>query len=228
MSTAAKGGLDPVEVLKWYGERLDYEKQVVDLANRMFSDLDCSSIDELVEEFTFLPHEGVGFVPDFAIDELGCGYPTEVILWEESNYHTGRSWTIYKVLWFIVSVFRDSEDSSRVSEVLQIEQLEEKMEHMKALAAEDLEEATEFIYGPEVDFLEVDKAVLASLNRAEVLSTRDEPGSISACGRNDHSVQLLRNSGGSYLVLTVHFGEPSKYFVVESEDEGRDIIERFW
>jgi hypothetical protein len=228
MSNTANVCVDPVEVIRWYREHPNYEKQIIDLANQMFSAVSCSSIDELVEEFTFLSHEGVGFIPDFAIDELGCGYPTEEILWEESNYDTDRSWTIYKVLWFIVSVFRDSEDSSRESEVLPAEKLEEILKRMKALVDEDRAEATEFIYGPESHFLEVDKSVLASLNSAEVLSTRDETGSISAHGSNDHSVQLLRNSSGSYLVLTVHFGEPSKYCIVESEDEGRDIIERFW
>ena len=228
MKTAEESGIDPVEVIRWYREHPEYEKQVIDLANQMFSAIGCSSIDELVEEFVFLHHEGVGFVPEFAIEELGCGYPSEEILWEESNYDTDRSWVIYKVLWFIVSVFNDSECLSREVEVASVEKTVEMTGRMKALAAEDLAESKDYVYGPESHFLEVDNSVLASLNSAEVLFTRDEPGSNSAHGRIDHSVQLLRNASGSYLVLTVHFGEPSKYCIVESEDEGRDIIERFW
>jgi hypothetical protein len=228
MKTAEESGIDPVEVIRWYRENPEYEKQVIDLANQMFSAIDCSSIDELVEEFPFLHRESVGFLPEFAIDELGYGYPSEEILWEESNYDTDRSWVIYKVLWFIVSVFNDSEGSSREVEVASVEKTEELTERMKALAAEDLAESKDYVYGPESHFLEVDNSVLASLNNAEVLSTRAEPGSNSAHGRNDHSVQLLRDSSGSYLLLTVHFGEPSRYCIVESEDEGREIMERFW
>jgi hypothetical protein len=228
MKTAEESGVDPVEVIRWYREHPEYEEKVVELANQMFSAIGCSSIDELVEEFVFLHHEGVGFVPEFAIEELGYGYPSEEILWEESNYDTDRSWAIYKVLWFIVSVFNDSEGSFREVEVASVEKTGEMTVRMKALAAEDLAESKDYVYGLESHFLEVDSSVLASLNNAEVLSTRDEPGSNSAYGRIDHSVQLLRNSSGSHLVLSVHFGEPSRYCIVESEDEGREIIERFW
>lgn len=228
MKTAEESGIDPIEVIKWYRERPEYEKQVIDLANQFFSNVDCASIDELVEEFVFSNFTGVGFVPEFVLEYLGDDLPSESELWSYRNSNTERSWKIFRVLWFIVGIVEDEYDSGRELLVLASGEYESLLAKFLKFVDEEEDEIAEYLFAGESTFTQVDDLFMTTVEDAEIIEMVFEPGIYPSVDSSEHYVELLRRVDGTFAVLTYQYGIASRYQVVESEDEGHEIIERFW
>jgi hypothetical protein len=228
MKTAEESGIDPVEVIRWYREHPEYEKQVIDLANQFFSNVGCSSIDELVEEFIFSNFAGVGFIPEFVLDYLGDSLPSESELWSYCNSNTDRSWRIFQFLWFIVGITEDPYDEGKSFYVVAREQYESLLQKFTNLVDEEEDEIAEYLVAGEATFTQVDDLFLAKIKDAMIIHTAFVSDGWTTVDSSEHYVELLHLVDATYALLTHHYGVASNFKFVESESEGREIIEGFW
>jgi hypothetical protein len=228
MSSSYDSAADPAEVVAWFNAQPDLAVHVIAFANTLYEDWDCSSIDDVVEEFEFWNVGQLGFVPVDLIENLGEFLAGEEIIWESRTYVTGREWVVYKVWWFVVSIFKDIEGLNESVHLFPVSQLEKAIDEASKEASEDEDEGFDFLYSPEKDFEDIDDVIRVKIDAGTVILERIDPSSLYGRGTRDHFVQLLRLDDGTFIVATTHFDQTSKYRFVESESEGREIIEKFW
>lgn len=215
------------EVVAWFTAHSDLAVQVITFANSLNEDVAYSSITDVVQNLEFYEAGEVGFIPSTLIENLGEFWDGEEVLWESRTYENGREWAVYKVWWFIVSIFKDFESESRI-QIFPLDQQQKVILEVSQEASEDEDEALDFVYSPESFFLDVDDQVQIKIKTGVVIFEKFEPASFYGRGTRDHIVQLLLLDDGAFIVSTTHFDQLSKYLVVESESEGREILEKFW
>jgi hypothetical protein len=217
---------DPVEVVAWFKSQPDLAVHVIAFANALYEDWDCSSIDDVVEELEFWNVGQLGFIPIALIENLGGRRLGEEMIWSAHSYETNREWVVYKVWWFIISIFKDSEGILRWPRLFPDWQHEKAMRDASQQVSRDEAETSNIVFSPVSNFLDIDDQIQSRINTGSLISRKR--GAFLGQGTHAPTVQLLRLNDGTFILVTTHFEQYSKYRFVESVSEGFEVMEKFW
>lgn len=226
MSSFYDSAADPAEVVAWFNAQPDLAVHVIAFANTLYDDWDCSSIDDVVEELEFWNVGQLGFIPIALIQNLGGGRVGEEVIWSAHSYDTDRDWVVYKVWWFIISIFKDSEGVIRWPRLFPDWQQEKAMRDASQQVSRDEDETSNIVFSPVSNFLDIDDQIQSRINTGSLISTKR--GAFLGRGNHASAVQLLRLIDGTFILVTTHFEQYSKYRLVESVAEGFEVMEKFW
>ena len=216
---------EPVDsnfVLDWFQKHVTERELVVDYLNESISSKSIMAIDEIAGKVDFVFCEEIGVFPSQVINDLD----EEQKVWSESSIVGGRSWGLYKVLWFLVGEWFSEEE--RTYEVFPLSMESELLRQMQKAAGEDHEEMVDFIYGVETNYLSIDDELSKRFMNIKVLSERVEESSFYGNGTRDHVVQLVEAESGDLFVVVEHYGKMEKYLPVANIKEGQIEISKFW
>ncbi len=216
---------EPVDsnfVLDWFQKHVTERELVVDYLNESISSKSIMAIDEIAGKVDFVFCEEIGVFPSQVINDLD----EEQKVWSESSIAGGRSWGLYKVLWFLVGEWFSEEE--RTYEVFPLSMESELLRQMQEAAGEDHEEMVDFIYGAETNYLSIDDESSKRFMNMKVLRERVEEGSFYGNGTRDHVVKLVEGDSGDLFVVVEHYGKLEKYLPVATIEDGRIEISKIW
>jgi len=226
MSGFSDSTADPAEVVAWFNGLPELGDHVIAFANTLFEDWDCSSIDDVIEELKFWNIGQLGFIPVALIQNLGGRRAGEELIWSAHSYETNREWAVYKVWWFIVSIFKDSEGVIRSPRFFPDWQQEKAMRDASQQVSRNEAQTVSIVYSPVSNFLDIDDQIQSRINNGSMISRKR--GAFLGQGTRALAVQLHRLDDGAFVLVTTDSEQFSKYRFVESVSEGFEAMEKFW